>query len=39
VLLTDQFGCFPWEEGTFEKVDNYGRVYNTAKYIFVNARN
>ena len=36
LLLTDQFGCSYWEEGTFEKVDYDGCVYNTVTYVLVN---
>jgi hypothetical protein len=35
LLLTDQFGCSSWEEGTFEKVDYDGCVYNTVTYVLV----
>jgi hypothetical protein len=35
LLLTDQSGCSSWEEGTFEKVDYDGCVYNTITYILV----
>lgn len=35
LLLTEQFGCSSWEEGTFEKVDYDGCVYNTVTYVLV----
>jgi hypothetical protein len=35
LLLTDQSGCSSWEEGTFEKVDYDGCVYNTVTYVLV----
>jgi hypothetical protein len=35
LLLGDQFGCSSWEEGTFEKVDYDGCVYNTVTYVLV----
>jgi hypothetical protein len=35
LLLGDQFGCSSWQEGTFEKVDYDGCVYNTVTYVLV----